>query len=534
MAESARFDKEMYLDILQNDLPMKRYVSRGDTPDGVDIRGPHEEADSAIARAIRFTRSDGTPRLQPVLGSAGMGKTHLFWVLREREEEPKFGPYTTIYVPSPPSPVRVPLHFHACIVDEAGDDLFSNAAKMLVSRFGNVSDGGGQDIETIMDHALEEYPGISSDAVKVLLQYQLDPKRKVVARRWLLGDALSQEELDSLDVHTVLEDDDVTLATIKVLSEGAREPLALFIDEMEGPYNTHGEHGERQFLEIMKRLYNESKNIVIVASCLTEIWPRVYDLADAPMKSRMEEPVELRHFTKNDVAGFVVRSMNRYWEEKNVDAPPNPLFPLTEEDIDTAFTKSKGVPREAIRHVINRLDGILLGREQTAVEEQDDYVVKLTPNVVIGAIVKAILIAGIKMDVEVRLRTASGGEKSQSSATVVLERDGTEHRVSIDVPNVKDWNRSGGVAAYYSAKRLQSALDEDEAEIAVIAIPEESHGAKFESISASLGRRLFKLRLNETTAKQLVEMTNRAKLSEARKAVFLDLIGSVFGPSEQT
>ncbi|TFF91277.1 hypothetical protein EU545_04725, partial [Candidatus Thorarchaeota archaeon] len=198
MEESTHFDKEMYLDILQNDLPMKRYVSRGDTPDGVDIRGPHEEADRAIARAIRFTRSDNTPRFQPVLGSAGMGKTHLFWVLREREDEQQFGPYTTIYVPSPPSPIRVPLHFHACIVDEVGDELFSSAGSMLVSRFGGE---GGQDIEMIMDRALEEYPGISSDAVKVLLQYQLDPQRKVVARRWLLGDALSQEELESLDVH---------------------------------------------------------------------------------------------------------------------------------------------------------------------------------------------------------------------------------------------------------------------------------------------------------------------------------------------
>jgi hypothetical protein len=44
----ADFDTQMYLDILREDPPLRRYVSRGDTPDDVDIPGPHQDADRAI------------------------------------------------------------------------------------------------------------------------------------------------------------------------------------------------------------------------------------------------------------------------------------------------------------------------------------------------------------------------------------------------------------------------------------------------------------------------------------------------------
>ena len=69
------FEEDMYLEVLRDNPPLKRYVSRGDIPDNVDVSGPHEEADEAVFRAIKLTRLDKTSRLQPILGSAGMGKT---------------------------------------------------------------------------------------------------------------------------------------------------------------------------------------------------------------------------------------------------------------------------------------------------------------------------------------------------------------------------------------------------------------------------------------------------------------------------
>ena len=60
----------MYLEVLRNEPPLTRYVSRGDTRDEIDVPNPHKDADRAIFRAARFTMKDGTPRFQPILVSS--------------------------------------------------------------------------------------------------------------------------------------------------------------------------------------------------------------------------------------------------------------------------------------------------------------------------------------------------------------------------------------------------------------------------------------------------------------------------------
>ncbi len=520
------FDREMYMEILRDEPPLRRYVSRGDTPDQVDIPGPHLVADRAIFRAVRFTMQDGTPRLQPVLGSAGMGKTHLYWVIKEHEEIFSKGKFTAIYVPSPPAPVRIPLHFHACIVDEMGEELFEQTVDYLITRFGGLKGVTHEiyDYTYALERLLVDYPGISSDVVKVLLRYRLDPPTRELARRWLLGDALSDDETAKLEVRTVLEDDDVVLATLKLLAEGSERPMVLFIDEMEGPYNSHGEEGERYFLEVLKRIYNECKNIVIIASCLTEIWDRIYEIADAPMKSRMEPPVALRHFTKEDIASFVKETMIRYWKSQNIEAPPDPLFPFTESDIEDAFNHSQGVPREAIRFLIPRLDNILFETPVKEVEAQADYVIKLTPTVVLGAVVSALTIMAGTMSMEANLLMASGGTQKQSAAIIVLNKADSSFNIGIDVPNVKDWNRSGGVAAYYSAKRLKKAIESGEVAFSVIAVPENTKGTKFEVIRKDMKDKLAVLQLNEKTATTLVEATNSGTVPDELREFFKELL----------
>jgi len=524
------FDKTMYLEILRENSPMKRYVSRGDMPDSIDIEGPHEDVDRALYRVLRFVMEDGTPRFQPILGSAGMGKTHLFWALKDREKTFEKGQYLAVYVPSPPAPIRVPLHFHACLVDEAGEKLFENAVDMLITKFGGLKGVTHEiyDYSYALERLLVDYPGISADVVKVILRYRLDPAHRDLARRWLFGDALSDDEIDKLDVRTILEEDDVTLATLKLLLEGSEVPIVLFIDEMEGPYNTHGVEGERHFLEVIKRLYNECKNVLIVTSCLTEIWDRIYEIADAPTRSRMEPVVSLRHFTKEDIGEFISETMSKYWSEQNIDAPPSLLFPLDENDLSEAFTESEGNPREAIRFVINRIDSILFGESAEPIEEQADYVIKLTASVVISAIAKALEIVGKKSGVSVQLVVAKGVANKQATAVLQLEKDGQSHQVCIDVANVKDWNRSGGVAAYYSVKRLQKMLDSKEADLCIVAVPEETSGAKFQALSDDIGEKLKTLRFTEETATSLVERATQNKLIKNQIESFKDIITSLF------
>ncbi len=529
-SETSTFDKEMYLEILRDNPPMKRYVSRGDTPDEIDISGPHEDADNAIFRMLRFVMSDSTPRFQPILGSAGMGKTHLFWALKDRENSLRKGKYTAVYVPSPPAPVRVPLHFHACLVDEMGEGLFENAVDMLITKFGGIKGVTHElyDYTYALERLLVEYPGISADVVKVLLRYRLDPAHKDLARRWLLGDALNDAEIEKLDVRTILEEDDVTLATLKLLLEGSEHPIVMFIDEFEGPYNTHGVEGERHFLEVIKRLYNEGKNVVVVASCLTEIWDRIYGSADGPMRSRMEQPVKLREFTKEDISEFISFSMKVYWDNQNIDPPEDLLFPLTSQDIEDAFDHSKGVPREALRYIIPRIDEILFEKEPEPLEEQADFVIKLTAPVIINAVAKALEEAGKAKDVTTQLIVAKGVADREATAILSLTKDDVTKKVCIDIANVKDWDRSGGVAAYYSVKRLNDIIDMKEADHAIIAVPEATSGTKFQAMSDDMGIRLTTLRFNEELAKELVEAVTKGTIASSDLSSFQTIIEGLF------
>ena len=524
------FDRNMYLDALREDPPLRRYVSRGDTRDDIDIPNPHKNADRAIFRVVRFTMKDHLPRFQPILGPAGIGKTHLYWVLKDQEEYFAAGRFLAVYVPSPPSPVRVPLHLHACIVDEAGDRLFEQAVDMLIMKFGGIKGVTHEiyDYTYALERLLVDYPDISADVMKTLLRYRLDPASRDLSRRWLLGDALSDDEIDRLGVRSILEEDDVTMATIKLLAEGSEVPILLFVDEMEGPYNTYGETGERHFLEVLKRIYNESKNIVIVASCLTDIWNRIYELADGPMRSRMESPVELAAFARDDIHAFVAESMARYWQQQNIEPPPSPLFPFTEADIDDVFEHSNGNPREAIKHLMPKLDMLLFEKAVEEVEEQDDYMIKLTATVVTSSIVESLILAGSPLGITVNLIMASEEGSKPRSAIVELSKGDFTRRIGIDVPNIKDWDRSGGVGAFYAGKRIKGLLDENAIESAILAVPSVTKGAKFDALTEEIGSRLFVLRMDTGTATSLVQDSAEGKLPHGFAESFTGFVDTLF------
>jgi hypothetical protein len=521
----------MYLEILRENPPLKRFVSRGDMRDDIDIPNPHKDVDRAILRIIRFTMKDSLPRFQPILGTAGIGKTHMYWVLKDQEEYFAAGRFLAVYVPSPPSPVRVPLHLHACIVDEAGERLFEQAVDMLITKFGGMKGVTHEvyDYTYALERLLVDYPGISADVVKALLRYRLDPATRDLARRWLLGDALSDDEIGRLGVRSILEEDDVTMATIKLLAEGSEVPILLFVDEMEGPYNTYGESGERHFLEVLKRIYNESKNIVLVTSCLTEIWDRIYALSDGPMRSRMEAPAQLAPFSRDDISAFVTETMTHYWQQQNIDPPPLPLFPFSESDINDAFAHSNGIPREAIKHLIPKLDTLLFDKPVEAVESQDDYVIKLTANVVTNSIVEALALAGKPLGITTNLLITSDEGQKQRSTIVELSKGAISHKIGIDVPNIKDWDRSGGVAAFYAGKRLKGILDDGSVKSAIIAVSSATKGAKFDSLTEEIGSCLFVLRVDTSTATTFVQDTSEGKLPHGYDESFTGFVDALFG-----
>lgn len=557
-------DKEMYLDVLREAplLPFSNFVSRGDIPDKIDIARPRSYIDREVYRLVRQTSRDRSSRLIPILGSAGTGKTHTYHSFKDKERENRKkveqssedeevevnqiepADWTIIYVPSPPASIRVLLHVYTCIIEDVGPEILDIVSKRLVlDKWGGKKAGIFQKpkIDEIIQKGIREFPGVFADCVKALVTYQLDKNKKPLAERWLLGEDLSPEELNELGINSVVEEDDVCLAMIKIITENLDRVLILYFDELESPYRMLGEAAERKFLEILKRLYNEVKGLVIIIAVLKEIWPRILEIADQPLRSRMEPEQELRPFTLNDLKIFYSRTMETFWDENNLNPPLYPLFPLNEKLIEMIFEKTKGNPRNSIKLCRRFIDKVVL--EEMSVEElmkigvdivatakppqpeeeiidfskprdvikktieeilaEEEYVIDINPSSVAGAALKTVIKIGEeqkkKFNTQMEFKFMLG-KRSQTLAALI-EAEGKKW--GLEIPSIKTFDRSAGVAGYYAAKRLKDAIDEKAIDHALLIVPEGSSGAKFDMIINN-NAEIHKIELTNESGEQLI------------------------------
>ncbi len=537
-------DKQMYIEVLQQApiIPFSNFVSRGRIPDKIDVSRPRAYIDREVYRLVLQTSRDFSSRLIPILGSAGSGKTHAYHSFKDKEREYRKKidesgelqeievskitepvDWTIVYVPSPPASIRVLLHVYTCIIEELGAELLDIVSEKLIKKWGGVKKGLFQKpkIDEVIQKGIREFPGVFADCVKALVTYQLDKNKKGLAERWLLGEDLDEKDLKELGINSVVEEDDVCLALIKIITENLDRVLILYFDELESPYRMLGEAAERKFLEILKRLYNEVKGLVIIVAVLKEIWPRIIEIADAPLRSRMEPEQELKPFSLNDLKIFFSKSMEAFWDDNNLNPPLYPLFPLNEKLIEMIFEKTHGNPRNSIKLCRRFIDKVVM--EEMTVEElmevgaeivvsprrhveteeetidfskpreiikktiddilaEEEYSIDVNPQSVAGATLKCINMIGedknkqFKTQMEFKFML---GKRSQTLAALI-EAEGKKW--GLEIPSIKTFDRSAGVAGYYAAKRLKDAIAEKAIDYGILVVPQGTGGAKYEMI----------------------------------------------------
>jgi hypothetical protein len=589
-------DKEMYLDVLREApiLPFSNFVSRGDIPDRVDIARVRSYIDREVYRLVRQTYRDRSSRLIPILGSAGTGKTHAYHSFKDKERENRkkieeateeeeievsqLEPvdWTIIYVPSPPASIRVLLHVYTCIIEEVGPEILDIVSKKLVvEKWGGKKGGLFQKpkIDEVIQKGIREFPGVFADCVKALVTYQLDKSKKALAERWLLGEDLESEELSELGINSVVEEDDVCLAMIKIITENLDRVLILYFDELESPYRMLGEAAERKFLEILKRLYNEVKGLVIIIAVLKEIWPRILEIADQPLRSRMEPDQDLKPFSLNDLKIFYSKTMETFWDDNNLNPPLYPLFPLNEKLIEMIYEKTQGNPRNSIKLCRRFIDKVVI--EEMSVEElmeagadivatakpplpeeevvdfskpreiikktieeilaEEEYVIDVNPASVAGATLKTIIKIGENKGKEFNTQMEFKfmlGKRSQTLAALI-EYQGKKW--GLEIPSIKTFDRSAGVAGYYAAKRLKDAVDEKAIDEGILIVPTGSGGAKFEMILEN-NAEVHKVELDNDSGEKLIANAltyPTEKGWEIASIIFTD-IGDYVPPEEET
>jgi hypothetical protein len=588
-------DKNMYLEVLRDApiLPFSNFVSRGDIPDKIDIARPRSYIDREVYRLVRQAYRDKSSRLIPILGSAGTGKTHAYHSFKDKEHENKkkieqsdeiqeievsqLEPveWNIIYVPSPPASIRVLLHVYTCMIEDLGAEILDIVSQKLLARWGGEKKGIFQKpkVEEVIQKGIREFPGVFADCVKAMVTYQLDKNKKALAERWLLGEDLEPEELADLGINSVVEDDDVCLALIKIITENLDRVLILYFDELESPYRMLGEAAERKFLEILKRLYNEIKGLVIVVAVLKEIWPRIIEIADAPLRSRMEPEQDLKPFSLNDLKIFFSKSMEVFWEDNNLSPPLYPLFPLNEKVIEMIYDKTQGNPRNSIKLCRRFIDMIIMEemtvdqllkagadivattRPPSEMEEQEidfskpremvkktiedilaeeEYSIDVNPQSVAGATLKCITLIGDekkkKFETQMEFKFMLG-KRAQTLAAMV-ETGGKKW--GLEIPSIKTFDRSAGVAGYYAAKRLKDALTEKAINSAILIVPMGSGGAKFESILENTPE-IHKVEVDNELGQKLIENAltyPTEKGWEIAKIIFPD-IGEYIPPIQE-
>ena len=555
----------MYLDVLRESpiMPFSNFVSRGDIPDKVDISRPRSYIDREVYRLVQQTYRDRSSRLIPILGSAGTGKTHAYHSFKDKEREnrkklegtgeaeeidaSKFATsidWTIVYVPSPPASIRVLLHVYTCIIEELGAGLLDIVSERLMRKWGGMKKGIFQKpkIDEVIQEGIREFPGVFADCVKALVTYQLDKSKKALAERWLLGEDLEDEELSELGINSVVEEDDVCLAMIKIITENLDKVLILYFDELESPYRMLGESAERKFLEILKRLYNEVKGLVITIAVLKEIWPRIIEIADAPLRSRMEPEQELKPFSLNDLKIYFSKSMEAFWEDNNLNPPLYPLFPLNEKLIEMIFDKTKGNPRNSIKLCRRFIDKVVMeemtvdellevgadivatAKPKVEIEEEvidfskprevikktiedilaeEEYSIDVNPQSVAGATLKYIDMVGNEKNKQFKTQMEFKymlGKRGQTLAALI-EAEG--NKFGLEIPSIKTFDRSAGVAGYYAAKRLKDAITVKAIDFGILIVPTGSSGAKFESMLNNTPE-IYKVEIDNEIGEQLV------------------------------
>lgn len=595
--------KMLYIETLKEGVtPFDRFVSRADIKDLIDVSEPRKMIDTTITKLLKIIRNDHTTRFLPIVGGAGSGKTHLFWALKERSVASK--EFHIIYVPSPPAPVRMLYHIYSCLMNDLGDTLLKEVASKLVKKYG----GSYQRIDPlglitlkrspreIQAQARKDFSGLQSEFVRTLITFHMRGLNWKLAEQWLLGEALPESDLNKLSVSRVIEEDDIVLACLKVLTSQGERPVIFYFDELEIPYNSFGPEAEVRLLSVQKRMYNEIPNSLIIVACLSDIWPRVVQITDSAMRSRMEMDLELQPFTFADTQNLYVRAMEHFWDENNLPAPSDKFLPLNEGILKLVFQKTKGNPRDSIKMLKVFIDQILadesladhfkqkiefieksrvepiplktelkvepgalkieqpmeatvtppvetpppsvesatpreMGEKilsnldqliEDAVKKKEEQFeaelaekIEVSPATAVSAAVDSILTFAKerKKDIRIDFNFEFPVEgKPKSISVFLLDIEG--HKIGIDIPTIKSFDKSAGVAAYYSIIRLKQAVEATIIDHACLIIPKETGGKKFLNVCEELGPKLTVIELNEEEAKELIR---NAKVNPSRK-----------------
>lgn len=545
--------KEKLIDILRsNRMPFETFVSKGKVPEDIDEEGPRKEIDSQIYQLLKRISDNKFSEIYAIIGASGSGKTHAYWAyfnqsekLLEKKNRNALDKnecyWRIVYIPSPPSASRIILHIYTCIINDIGMEVIENVSQKLVEQWGGKKRiFGQQDYNEIITRGIQENPGILSDCVKAMVYYQLDSKRKDSAKKWLLGANVKSEDMEKMEIKETVESEDICLSMLTLIMKNLDFPVLLYFDEVESPYRMFGATAERKFLEVIRKIFNEVPNVLIVLSILKEIWPRMREVLKESLEDRIKGVVELKPFTFSDLKMFYAKSMKKFWDAHGIKYPYEgvpPLFPLNEDVLSLILRLTKGNQRAIIKRLKQYLDDLI--HEEMSIKElndeikeeiakqsqadaqpepqkdqqqlqkqegipEEDMSFNANPASLVGAMLKSIeyYFKEQKLTTELMFdQTFLIGKKAVKIAGVIKYK---EKYYGVETPTIINFDKPSEVQAFSGIKRLRDAIQDKILEKGIFITPPIKRTEKIKTILEDVEGKVFLIEFNEPDAEQFI------------------------------
>ncbi len=235
--------------------------------------------------------------------------------------------------------------------------------------------------------------------------------------------------------------------------------------------------------------------------------------------------------------------MEAFWEDNNLNPPLYPLFPLNEKLIEMIFEKTQGNPRNSIklcRRFIDKVvmeemtvdellevgaDIIATAKPKSEMEEEEvidfskprevikktiedilaeeEYSIDVNPQSVAGATLKYINMVGEEKSKKFKTQMEFKYMLGKRSQTLAASIETGGKKYGLEIPSIKTFDRSAGVAGYYAAKRLKDAISVKAIDFGILIVPSGSSGAKFESMLNNTPE-IYKVEIDNKIGEKLV------------------------------
>ena len=311
--------------------PFHNFTARSDVPELFNLNRSNKEALKQVIRFLEIVRKKKRESvILPIIAEAGYGKTHFYWVLRETVTDAY-----VVYIPVPTNPNRIYSHFYFETIKAGGAPLLEYVADTLTQKYRKA------------EHAAVDFSGMGNIVIEGFFALK-DPKQSKLALKWLTGFDVDNETASFK--RTILDDEELALAALKIILKVIDKPILFFVDELESLFIALGPEAELQFLETLKKMHNEASNFVLCLACLTTLWDTILDLSSTAVQSRIEPPVVLKRFLKNDIKEYCLQMLQEFHKKfEIITQDKDSLWPLNKADIESAYAYSHGNPREAIK-----------------------------------------------------------------------------------------------------------------------------------------------------------------------------------------